>query len=47
MFKVNNRNTRITREICSKFKDTRMTPMANASIVNFEQVNVGWDDTTV
>ena len=34
MFKVNNRNTRIECEICTKF--------FCASFDNFEQVNAGW-----
>ena len=33
MFKVNNKNTRMT----------PMTPFSNVSIVDFEQVNVSWD----
>ena len=36
MFKVNNRNTRTRCEICSK-------SCCSVSIVNFEQVNAGWD----
>ena len=48
MFKVNNRNTRIRCEIFSKLKnkDTRTTSLtscSSVSIVNFEQVNAGWD----
>ena len=34
MFKVNNRNTK-----------TRYTPCFSVSIVNFEQVNAGWEQT--
>ena len=33
MFKVNNKNTRMT----------SMTPFSGVSIVEFEQVNVSWD----
>ena len=40
MFKVNNRNTRTSCEICSKF-----TPCFTVSIVNFEQVNAEWVQT--
>ena len=48
LLKVNNRNTRTRREICSKFnnKDTRttslciyFTPFSSVSIVDFEQVD--------
>ena len=62
MFKVNNRNTRTRREICSKLTiktleqrhwhcfgvfiddfEHYFTPYSSASIVNFEQVNAGWE----
>ena len=43
MFKVNNRITRTSCEICSKL--TIKTPCYNVSVVNFEQVNGGWDRT--
>ena len=39
MFKVNNKSTRTRFEISSK-----LTPCSSASIVDFEQVNAGWDD---
>ena len=48
MLKVNNRNTRC--EICSKLttkipeRRTFFTPCSSISIVNFEQVNAGWDN---
>ena len=49
MFKVNSKNTRTRREIYSKL--TRKTPErrhgSSVSIVNFEQVNAGWDLLTV
>ena len=49
MFKVNRKNTRARREIYSKL--TRKTPerrhCSSVSIVNFEQVNAGWDLQTV
>ena len=49
MFKVNSKNTRTRREIYSKL--TRKTPerrhCSSVSIVNFEQVNAGWDLLTV
>ena len=38
MFKVNNRNTRTSCEICSKL--IMKTPYSSVSIVNFEQINV-------
>ena len=45
MFKVNNRKTRASCEICSestiKTSATRH-PCSSVSIVNFEQVNAGW-----
>ena len=50
MFKVNNRNTRTRCEICSKLtikkperRSLTFTPCSSVSIVNFEQVNAGWD----
>ena len=36
MFKVNNKDTRTTPAL------NIFTPCSNVSIVNFEQVNVGW-----
>ena len=36
--KVNNRNTRARCYICSK-----LTPCSRVSIVNFGQVNAGWE----
>ena len=42
MLKVNNANTRTRYEICSKF-----TPCSSVSIVNFEQVNAGWDGLAI
>ena len=49
MFKINNRNTRTRCEICSKLtKKTPerryFTPYSSVFIVNFEQVNAGWED---
>ena len=49
MFKVNNRNTRIKCEIWSKLiikipERCYFTPCSSVSIVNFEQVNAGWED---
>ena len=41
MFKVNNKNTRIRCETCSKL--TIKTPCSTVSIVNFEQVNTDWE----
>ena len=44
LLKVNNRNTRTRCEICSKLTiNTSFTPCSSVSIVNFEQVNDGWD----
>ena len=53
MFKFNNRNTRTRCEICSnltikiseqrRWHLTYFTPCSIVSIVNFEQVNVGWE----
>ena len=40
LFKVNNRNTSKTCEICSKL--TIKAPFSCVFIVNFEQVNVNW-----
>ena len=50
MFKVNNRNTRTRREICSKLTIktsegrhwTYFTPCSRVSIGKFEQVNASW-----
>ena len=44
MFKVKNRNTRARCEICSKLTiKTYVTPGFSVSIINFEQVNAGWE----
>ena len=44
MFKINNRNTGKSCEICSKLTvKTFFTPFSTVSIVDFEQVNVIWD----
>ena len=50
MFKVNTKNTRLRCEIWSKLtiktSERRLayfTPRSSVSIVNFEQVNTGWD----
>ena len=56
LLKINNRNSRTRREICSKLtiktpgrrhsrRSTYFTPSSKVSIfiVNFEQVNAGWD----
>ena len=51
MFKVNNSNTRIRCEICSNLtiktpeRRSSVTPCSVVSIVNFEQVNGGWEIT--
>ena len=59
MFKVNNRNTRTRRKICSKLTIktperrlycwlwTCSTPCSSVSFVNFEKVNAGWGGTTL
>ena len=44
MFRYNNINTRIRREMCSKL--TIKTPCSSVSIVNFEQENTGRDHTS-
>ena len=49
MFKVNNRNTRTRCEIWSKLtiktsERRYFTPCSSVFIVNFEQVNAGWED---
>ena len=49
MFKVNNRNTRTRCEICSKLtiktpERRYFTPYSSVFIVNFEQINAGWED---
>ena len=49
MFKVNNRNTRTRSEICSKLtiktpERRYFTPYSSVFIVNFEQINAGWED---
>ena len=49
MFKVNNRSTRTRCEICSKLtiktpERRYFTPYSSVFIVNFEQVNAGWED---
>ena len=49
MFKVSNRNTRTRCEICSKLtiktpEQRYFTPCFSVFIVNFEQVNAGWED---
>ena len=49
MFKVNNRNTRTRCEICSKLtiktpERRYFTPYSSVLIVNFEQINAGWED---
>ena len=46
LLKVNNRNTRIRCEICSKLTiktPERSQTCSSVSIVNFEQVIAGWD----
>ena len=52
MFKVNNRNTRTRCEIWSKLtiktpERRYFTPCSSVFIVNFEQVNAGWEDVLV
>ena len=48
MLKVNNRNTRTRREICSKLTiktpESRLWRPSGVFIVNFEQVNADWDE---
>ena len=49
MVKVNNRNTLTRSEICSKLtiktpERRFFTPYSSVFIVNFEQINAGWDD---
>ena len=49
MFKVNNRNTRTRCEICSKLtvktpERRYFTTCSSVFIVNFEQINAGWED---
>ena len=48
MFKVNNRNTRTRYEICSKLTikipERRHWRRSGIFIVNFEQVNAGWEE---
>ena len=54
MFKVKNRNTRPRYEVCSKLtiktperrRSIYFPPCSSVSIVNFEQVNAGWDCNT-
>ena len=43
LLKVNNRNTRARCEICSKLTIFFYFSISSVSIVNFEQVNAGWD----
>ena len=47
MFKVNNRNGRKRREICSKLTtkipERRLTPCFSVFVVNLEQVIAGWE----
>ena len=52
MFKVNNRNTRTRCEICSKLiiktperRHCLLVPCSSVSIVNFDQVNAGWENS--
>ena len=57
LFKVNNRNTRKSYEICSKLTIktperhqwlwTYFTAFSSVSIVDFEQVNVSWDSKNI
>ena len=49
MFKVNNRNTRTRCEICSKFtiKTPERRHCSSVFIVNFDQINTGWNLYTV
>ena len=49
MFKVNNRNTRARCGICSKLtiktpERRYLTPCSSDFMINFEQVNAGWED---
>ena len=45
LLKVNNRNTRTKREICSKLTIKTPERRHSVSIVNFEHVTTGWVDT--
>ena len=52
MFKVNNRNTRTRSEICLKLtlktpEQRYFTSYSSVLIVNFEQINAGWEDVNV
>ena len=54
LLKVNNTNTRTKCEICSKLTiktpelhHCSSVPCSSVSIVNFEQVNAGWEDITL
>ena len=49
MLKVNNRNTKTRCEICSKLtiktpERRYFIPYSSVFIVNFEKINVGWED---
>ena len=48
MFKVNNRSTRTRYEKCSKLTikipERRQWRRSSVSVVNFEQVNAGWEN---
>ena len=48
LLKVNNRSTRTRCEICSKLpiKTPYFTPCSSVSMINFEQVITGWDNST-
>ena len=43
MFKVNNRNTKARCEICSKLTLNTPECVSSVYIVNFEQINAGWE----
>ena len=44
MFKVNNKNTRMTSGVSGEFEHN-FKPFSNVFIVDFEQVNVWWAST--
>ena len=48
LLKVNNRSTRTRCEVCPKLpiKTLYFTPCSSVSMINFEQVITGWDNST-
>ena len=45
MFKVNNKDARTTPLVSFWYLYCYFTPFSIVSIVNFEQINAGWDHT--